>query len=186
MVRHFYISDDLDDLDRLEQELENSGIYKPQIHVMSNDDTGVETHKNLHNIEAVLKLDVVHGVIVGAVIGAMLAATVLFIGNYSNMTEIYTWTPIIFLAVVLMGFSTWWGGFHGIHRPHQDFKRFEKELEEGKHVFIVDADLGQENILKNALRSHLSLKSAGTGSATPRWVVMGQQLFKDVTSKTFP
>jgi hypothetical protein len=53
-------------------------------------------------------------------------------------------------------------------------------------VFIVDADLEQEKLLKDALRSHLSLKPAGTGSATPRWIVMGQQLFKDVTSHTFP
>jgi len=186
MIRHFYISDDLDDLDRLEQELEKSGIYKPQIHVMSRDDAGVDTHPHLHNIEAVLKLDVVHGVIVGAVMGTLLAAMVLLIGNYSSVSETYTWMPIIFLAVVLLGFSTWWGGFHGIHKPHKDFERFEKDLEEGKHVFIVDADLEQENLLKNALRSHMGLKPAGTGSATPRWIVMGQQLFKDVTSHTFP
>lgn len=63
MIRHFYISDDLDDLERLEQELEKSGIHKPQIHVVSRDDAGIVTHKNLHNIESVLKLDVVHGVI---------------------------------------------------------------------------------------------------------------------------
>jgi len=186
MIRHFYISNDLDDLDGLEQELEKSGIHKPQIHVISRDDAGVDMHKNLHNIEAVLKLDVVHGVIVGAIMGAILATTVLVIGNYSSVTESYTWMPIIFLAVVLLGFSTWWGGFHGIHNPHKDFRRFEKDLEEGRHIFIVDTDQEQEQLLKNTLRSHQSLKPAGTGSATPRWVVMGQQLFKDVTSHTFP
>ena len=167
MIRHFYISDDLDDLDRLELELERGGIYKPQIHVMSRDDAGIDAHKNLHNIEAVLKLDVVHGVIVGAVMGCLLAASVLLIGNYSSVTEAYTWVPVIFLAIVLMGFSTWWGGFHGIHKPHKDFERFEKDLEEGKVVFIVDADLKQEKLLKSALLSHLSLKPAGTGPAAP-------------------
>ncbi|MFT7496839.1 MAG: hypothetical protein ACI9V8_001739, partial [Urechidicola sp.] len=35
MKRHYYISDDLDDLDRIEQELESSGVHKPQIHVFS-------------------------------------------------------------------------------------------------------------------------------------------------------
>lgn len=118
--------------------------------------------------------------------GSMLAAMVLLIGNYTNASATYTWTPIIFLAVVLLGFCTWWGGFHGIHKPHKDFKRFEKDLEAGKHVFIVDTDLDQEVLLNHVLQSHRKIKSAGTGSATPRWVVMGQQLFKDVTSHTFP
>ncbi len=35
MKRHFYISDDLDDLDRIEVELEEKGVHKPQIHVFS-------------------------------------------------------------------------------------------------------------------------------------------------------
>jgi hypothetical protein len=38
MKRHFYISDDLDELDRIEQELESRGVHKLQIHVFSQDD----------------------------------------------------------------------------------------------------------------------------------------------------
>jgi len=49
MKRHFYISDDLDDLDRIEVELEARGVHKPQIHVFSKDDTGVDAHDHLHN-----------------------------------------------------------------------------------------------------------------------------------------
>ena len=53
MKRHYFISDNLDDLDRIEVELERRGVNKPQIHVLSRDDAGVDTHKHLHNIEAV-------------------------------------------------------------------------------------------------------------------------------------
>ena len=38
MNRHYFISDSLDDLDRIEVELEQKGIHKPQIHVLSKDD----------------------------------------------------------------------------------------------------------------------------------------------------
>jgi hypothetical protein len=69
MKRHFYISDDLDELDRIEQELESSGVHKPQIHVFSQDDSGVLAHDHLHNIELVFKNDVVRGTITGAWIG---------------------------------------------------------------------------------------------------------------------
>jgi hypothetical protein len=186
MIRHFYICDDLDDLDRLEKELEEEGVFRPQIHVLSNDDTGVETHKHLHNIEAVLKFDVVRGVSVGAIVGFMLAAAVLVVSSYLSLPDKFTWVPFIFLAIVVLGFSTWWGGFHGIQTPHKDFRRFQKDLDEGKHILIVDADSEQETILDNAVSNHPKLQVAGTGYATPRWVVMGQQLFKEVTSKTFP
>ena len=45
MKRHYFISDDLDDLERIEEELEQRGINTPQIHVLSKDDAAVE---NIH------------------------------------------------------------------------------------------------------------------------------------------
>ena len=55
MKRHFYVSEDMDDLDRIEEELETRGVHRPQIHVFSRDDTAVETHDHLHNIDSVFK-----------------------------------------------------------------------------------------------------------------------------------
>ena len=186
MKRHFYVSDDLDDLDRMEEELEARGVHRPQIHVFSRDDTGVETHDHLHNIESVFKKDVVHGTIIGTWIGVALAALVLIVVSLSNWPETYTWTPFVFLAIVLLGFGAWSGGLYGIQEPHRDFKRFEAQLREGKHVFIVDVDPEQEDILHRVEQRHPGLMLAGTGKATPRWIVMGQYNIKKFTSETFP
>ncbi len=186
MKRHFYISDDLDDLDRIEQELESSGVHRPQIHVFSKDDAGVDTHNHLHNIESVFKQNVVYGTASGAILGAGLAVSVLLFTSLSEVTNTYTWWPFIFLAVALLGFCTWIGGLYGIQAPHRDFKRFEPQLREGKHVFIVDVDPDQETTLERVVMAHPGLQLAGTGSATPRWVVMGQHSIKQFTSKTFP
>jgi hypothetical protein len=186
MIRHFYICSDLDDLDQLEQELEKDGVYRPQIHVLSNDDTGVDIHKNLHKIAAILKFDVVHGVMAGAVVGILLAFVVLIVSSYLSLPDRFTWIPFIFLALSILGFCAWWGGFHGIQQPHKDFRRFQKNLDEGKHILIVDTDPEQETVLENVVSTHPGLQVAGTGNATPRWVVMGQQMVKDVTSHTFP
>ena len=186
MKRHYFISDNLDDLDDLEQELERRGVVTPQIHVLSKDDGGVERHEHLHNIESVFKQDVVNGTILGAIFGALAAIVVLAIGYLTTLPETYTWTSFYFLAIVMFGFITWSGGFYGIQTPHKDFKRFQKDLDNGKHIFIVDVDPHQEDIVKQLEAAHPQLIDAGTGEATPRWIVMGQQSVKEITSTTFP
>jgi F0F1-type ATP synthase assembly protein I len=186
MRRHYFISDDLDDLERIEEELERSGINKPQIHVLSKDDAAVERHRHLHNIEAILKQDIVHGTIVGALLGVLSAILTLVAVYLTDLPETYTWTPFYFLAFVIFGFITWSGGFYGIQTPHKDFRRFQNALDTGKHIFIVDIDPSQEATIKQVEANHPHLRDAGTGSATPRWVIMGQQNFKNITSTTFP
>ena len=186
MKRHYFISNNLDDLDSIEVELERRGINKPQIHVLSKDDAGIENHAHLHNIEAVFKQDVVRGTIFGAIFGLLAASVVMAIAYFTTLPETFTWMPFYFLSVVMFGFITWSGGFYGIQTPHKDFRRFQKDLDNGKHVFIVDVDPSQEDIMKQIELDHPQLVEAGTGTATPRWIVMGQQNFKDITTTTFP
>ena len=174
MRRHYYISTDLDDLEQIEKDLKAAGVTTPQIHVLSNDDTGVEEH-HLHQVEAVLKKDVVHGTERGAVVGVLAAIAVLFVAWVTGINETYTWVPAIFLSVIVLGFCTWEGGLIGIQEPHVDFARFQDDLEEGKHILFVDFDPDQEQILSQVVSSHPGLEDAGLGSATPKLVVMAQQ-----------
>lgn len=176
MKRHYYVSTDLDDLEIVERDLENAGVTTPQIHVLSLDDQGVEEH-HLHNVEAVLKKDVVRGTELGAVVGVIAAAAVLAIAYFSGITETYTWVPAIFLSVIVLGFCTWEGGLIGIQEPHVEFRRFQDDLESGKHILFVDVDPEQEDILQRVVAEHPKLASAGEGTATPRFVVRGQDTF---------
>ena len=185
MLRHYYISDDLDDLEVIEQELEGKGLTTPQIHVLSENDAEVEKH-HLHAIESVLKQDVVHSTELGAVIGVVCAALVLGVAYmFEWHTTAVGWVPFIFLAVVLLGFCTWEGGLIGIQIPNYQFKRFQKLLKQGKHVFFVDVDQDQEEVLSQVVENHPRLKLAGTGEATPTWVVRGQDKFHEFM-KTMP
>ena len=92
----------------------------------------------------------------------------------------------MFLAIVVFGFVTWSGGFYGIQTPHREFRRFQKDLDAGKHIFIIDIDPEQEQLIRQMEYEHPELVRCGTGEATPRWIVMGQQTFKDFTTTTFP
>ena len=176
MKRYYYLSTDLDDLEIVERDLEAAGITTPQIHVLSLDDQGVEQH-HLHNVEAVLKKDVVRGTELGAVIGVIAAAAVLAVAYFSGITETYTWVPAIFLSVIVLGFCTWEGGLIGIQEPHVEFRRFQDDLNAGKHVLFVDLDPEQEAILQGVVSEHPKLVPSGEGSATPKLVVRGQDTF---------
>jgi hypothetical protein len=170
MQRHYYISDDLNALDGAERALEAAGIATQQIHVLSNDDAGVEL-RHLHEVEAVLKKDVVHGTERGAMIGAAGAAAVLLLFWFTGLAEHYTWVPAIFLAVVVLGFCTWEGGLIGIQEPHVDFRRFQDELRQGRHILFVDVGPAQENLLRRVISEQRGLKPAGQGESAPGWVI---------------
>jgi hypothetical protein len=174
MKRHYYISDDLEDLEAVGHELESEQITEPQFHVLSDDDSGVNKH-NLHEVESVLKKDVVHSTELGAVVGLALAALVLTGANLLGLTETAAgWMPFIFLAIVVLGFCTWEGGLIGIQVPNYQFSRFEEVLKQGKHVFFVDVDPHQESSLEQVVSRHPHLQVAGVGESTPRWVIKGQ------------
>ena len=176
MKRHYYISEDLDDLETVERDLETAGVTTPQIHVLSEDDAGVENH-HLHEVEAVLKKDVVHGTELGALVGVVGAVAVLLLAWASGLTETYTWVPAIFLAIIVLGFCTWEGGLIGIQEPHVDFRRFQEDLHAGKHILFVDVDPEQEDALRRVAGEHPRLQPAGEGAATPRVVVRMQDKF---------
>ncbi len=178
MKRHYYVSGDLDDLERVEADLKSAGITQPQIHVLSEDDAGVALH-NLNEVEAVLKKDVVHGTELGAVVGIIGAALVLALAWFSGLAESYTWIPPIFLAVVVLGFCTWEGGLIGIGEPHNDFRRFQEQLKAGKHILFVDATPDQESALQSVTRAHPGLQPAGKGASRPQWFVSAQQKWSD-------
>ncbi|AYC34986.1 magnesium transporter [Pseudomonas cavernae] len=171
MNRHYYISDNLDDLETVENELEANGINTEQIHVLSEKDADVEQH-HLHDVNSFMKQDVVHSGEIGAVIGVPLAALILGGAYLLGWTESAAgWVPFIFLAVVVLGFCIWEGGFFGIQVPNAHFRNLKEQVKEGEHILFVDVEPGQEPLLDRVIEHHPQLKLAGTGAAAPHWIV---------------
>ena len=65
MLRHYLISDSLDDLELFEEQLEAAGVSTPQIHCLSPSDTELDRHAHLHRVQSFMKSDVVHSTIRG-------------------------------------------------------------------------------------------------------------------------
>ena len=172
MNRHYYITDNLDDIEALEMELEANGITTEQIHVLSERDAEVEKHEHLHEVSSLMKNDAVHSGEIGALVGVILAAVVLGLAYWLGFTESAAgWLPFVFLAVIIVGFSTWEGGFHGLHHRNVHFRRFKRILKSGKHIFFVDLEPEQEALFHKVVLKHPLLKVAGSGEAMPHWLV---------------
>lgn|SRR5690606_36851733 len=169
--RHYFISDDLDELDSLEQELEHEGIADCQTKVLSLDHAAVEHRDHLHNVQSLMQTDVVRAGLRGFMLGLVGAVLVLLATWLFGWYETRAWWwPFIFLAVVVFGFFTWEGGLFGVQTLNANFQRFRKELENGRHVFFVDLLPEQEPVLLRVCSRHPNLQAAGTGEPAPRWV----------------
>ncbi len=179
MKRHYYISDSLDELSAVQRELTQKGVTSPQIHVLSWDDAEV-ARRELNEVEAVLKKDVVNSMNRGALVGVAASLGVLLFGYVSGFADsALGWMPIIFLAVVVLGFCTWLGGFYGIQEPHHQFKRFQQDLESGRHVFFVDLYPEQEAVMDELVGRTMGLRHAGDDASVPSWVVQFQNRWRN-------
>ena len=187
VLRHYFISDDLDDLEKVEEELENKEVDTAQIHVLSLDDTATENHVHIHDVTSIMKRDVIRSGELGLGIGVVGAALVLAVAYFSGWTEtVAGWIPFIFLSIVVLGFCTWEGGFIGFQKVNKHFERFEKVLNEGRHVFFVDLRPEQEGILNEVVARHPGLELAGTERGTPNWIMKGQKRIPHFLQETLP
>lgn len=187
LKRHFFISDDLDDLENFEREMERADIVTPQIHLLTLDDSGAAHHHRLHEVTSLMKTDLVHSTLLGAVVGAIVAAFVLSIAYLAGWTETPAgWLPFVFLAIITLGFFAWQGGLWGIQRPNVHFDEFRQALKEGKHLFFVDLEPGRGKVVRRLARTHPAIRPVGVGSGAPHWIVSWQYRLKHFFTETFP
>jgi hypothetical protein len=177
MERHFYMSDDLHDLERLEVELENEGMVRPQIHVLTDSEAQLKGHR-LHEVSSLMRTDVIRKGLKGALVGALGFGLVMLAAGFTGMAASFGWTPFVFLAIVVLGFCTWEAGFLGFQLPNRQFREFQRLLDEGKHVFFVDIRSGQELLLQRAVARHPRLQQIGKGEAMPWWLIALQEKYQ--------
>lgn len=188
-TRYFFVSNDLDELERFEEELENSELVKPQLHLLTLDEGDAAKHQNLHEVTALMKTNVLYSMLYGAAVGLLASIFVLALAHLAGWTQTAAgWLPFIFLAIILLGFFTWEGGLWGIDTPNQQFQRFEKVMRSGRHLFFVDVlpGKGHRKTLERAVGKYPNIESAGTAHGTPHWIVSWQHSLKRFFTETFP
>jgi len=187
MLRRYFISDDLDDLEVIEEQLENAGVPTPQIHVLTLHDAELDHHEHLHRVQSFMKKDVVHSALIGALIGVCACVLVLVVAYFAGWTHTPVgWIPFIFLALIMLGFCTWEGGLFGMQIPNVHFARFERAIEDDKHILFVDLERDQEAVLETVLKSHPKLLPAGSESLHRHWLIEFQKRVPRFFRQTWP
>ena len=161
MKRFYYTGDSLDELERVQRDLESCGIPRSQIYLLSNDDVGLDNH-DVNRVASFLKTDVIRLGEIGALLGLAIAAAILLVTHLSGIAAQVGWVPFVFLAIVSFGFTTWEAGFIGIQRPNTHFIRFQEALAQGRHVLFVETRVQDKKKLKMVFKSHPNVKRAGS------------------------
>ena len=177
MKRHYFIADDLESLSRAHGDLLANGLGPEQVHVLSFADSDVEG-RHLHDVQSLMKRDIVRSTEFGAAVGVIAAVATLAAAYFTGIAVRTSWVPFVFLAVILLGFFTWEGGLFGIQIPNSRFRRFEEALHAGRHVLFVDAASGDETAVVRITGLHPALHPAGTGPASPGWLMTWQRGMK--------
>jgi hypothetical protein len=187
MLRRYFISDDLNDLDVIEEQLESAGISTPQIHVLTAHDAELDHHEHLHRVQSFMKKDIVHSTLIGAMVGVCAFVLVIAVAHFAGWTKTAAgWVPFLFLATVLLGFCTWEGGLFGIQEPNYHFARFEQAIKDDKHILCVDLERDQEAVLEGVLKSHPKLEPAGSELLHQHWVIEFQKKVPRFFKQTWP
>ncbi len=177
MKRHYFVGQDIADLQPEKAALMAGGIPELQLHVLSQHEADLEIHQ-LRPVADFMKTDVIHRGLQGLVIGLVSGAAILALTSTMGWQQQAGWVPFVFLAIVAVGFCTWEGGFLGFQQQNPKFSRFQPDLLRNRYILFVDIMPDQEFLLRDVLDNFAGLKPAGSGEAMPGWVVRGQQQIK--------
>lgn len=178
MKRQYFVSDSLQELKQVVEELETRGFIPPQIHVLSDSEAEVAAQQ-LYPVTDFMKTDVINSGLWGLGIGLLGAAVVVTVSAMLGWAEVIGWAPFLFLAIVVLGFCTWEGGFLGFQEKNRRFRRFDEVIRNNHHVLFVDVAARQEDALLSVAARHPRLIPAGDGEPSPGWIISGEQQLRD-------
>jgi len=172
MTRHYFLSDDLDDLDAFEEELEEAELLQEQIHLISNDEYGVQRHIHLEGVVPFLQRGSVRASIHGAMIIAIAGAVALGVAHVNSMAaNAANWLPLLGVIIAILAFLSWGGGLRGVAVPSLSRSELKEMLADGKHVMYVDVRADQESQLRQTAERHPAVQDYGIGSGAAEWRV---------------
>ncbi|MEQ9450110.1 MAG: hypothetical protein RJQ07_00880 [Pseudomonadales bacterium] len=188
MYRYYFKSRNLDSLGRLETTLEQSGIARDRIHVVSESTTAESPYLRLNTVADLLKRDMLRRGVMGMLIGAGLVAGLLLVAYFANWFADSTTSALVVIgSVLLFGYCTWQGGYFGIRLMNNEFKQFESDLRAGHHLLFVELDSRQQApMLQQAVSAFADVESAGQERGRPKWMLHGQRRFNHLLTEQLP
>lgn len=123
----------------------------------------------LHEASYLQKTDTVHGAFVGFVIGGLMGVLVGFLlVNFPPEGISLQLVAVLIAAIVGAALGTWIASMVGLQVPNSRLKGFEKELEEGKVLLMLDVPAGRYDELRTIIaRTHPEAADRGNEPTVP-------------------
>ena len=170
MKRLYYLTDTLKSVGQISDDLHHHGVNDWHIHVLSKDEAGLY-HRHVHSAHLFQQNDVIHSGEVGAMLGGVTGLATVFILHHIMplLTEPVPPAVLLFIAGVLTLFGAWSGGLVGAARENYKIAQFHEDIEQGKHLIMVDVHQPQEQQVRQQLRQyHPEALLAAIGSS---WIL---------------
>lgn len=151
MKRLYYLTDKIEFAEEISANLTMNNIDKHHIHVLSKNEAGVITH-HLNGPNLLERLDFARCALYGMITGLMVAILALFAGHFLIGME-FSWLGQFAMIVLIMLFGTWVGGLIGFANENIHLKRFHNNIEEGKHLMMIDVSPAEERLVHKIIES---------------------------------
>ena len=123
----------------------------------------------LHEASYLQKTDTVHGAFVGFVVGGLMGVLVgLLLINFPPQGVSLQLVAVLIGAVVGAALGTWVASMVGLQVPNSRLKGFEKEIEEGKLLLMLDVPSGRYQEVHDVIaRTHPEAVDRGQEATVP-------------------
>lgn len=123
----------------------------------------------LHEASHLQKTDTVHGAFVGLALGGLLGALagafLVYFPPQGGTMELFT---ILATAIVGAAVGTWISAMVGLQVPNSRLKVFEKDIEEGRVLLMLDVPAGRHSDIAALIeRTHPEAADRGVEPTVP-------------------
>ncbi|GAA0617814.1 DUF1269 domain-containing protein [Halomonas beimenensis] len=156
MQRLYFLTPDLDTTVNIAHELDDLGLTHDQVHVTGRDWQHLQ-ERGVNNATLRETTDVVHagyrGVAYGAILGLVLGVLVYWLAG--EALGVGPWPLIIGLGIGGGLFGAWVGTMVGVSVHDAKVDKYERELEKGAFLMMVDiSDLREDHVRRIIHRHH--------------------------------
>jgi hypothetical protein len=160
MKRLYYLTSEIESVEKISRDLHGEGITDWNFHVLSKDEAGLY-RRNINSATPWQELDIVHtalrGTLIGAALGLLGGLVIMYITTFG--------LPSLFLMLVVGAlFGTWAGGFVGISHENYKITRFHDDIEAGKYLIMVDAHPDEQHRVQTIMAKYPEAIPSGQGS----------------------
>jgi len=162
----YYLTDDIESAETIEQDLVSQGVDLSHIHVISHHEEEEKIH-HLHSGSYFMRRNIVQSVERGLMIGLVAG---LFLGELIASVEYFQqelgWWTIAFSAITFSAFGAWVGGMFGLSTENYKLTKFHSQLEQGQYLMVVDVLRADKKMIgKFMTQNHKESTFAGEGSS---------------------